>query len=88
MKNYLLIILNIILCIFWFLVWQEAFQNGQGKLSKNAIVHVWKGGWENTTTEVVLKAKNNYSLLQIINDLYTYRLQLLVIEYCFQVLGI
>ena len=34
------------------LVWQEAFQNGQGKLSKNAIVHVWKGGWENITKEV------------------------------------
>ena len=48
LKNYLLINLIII-----FLVWQEAFQNGQGKLSKNAIVHVWKGGWENITTEVL-----------------------------------
>ena len=57
-----LIILSIIY-IFWFLVWQEAFQNGQGKLSKNAIVHVWKGGWENITTEVIILAKNNYSIL-------------------------
>jgi len=31
-------------------VWQEAFQNGQGQLSKNAIVHVWKKeDWQNVT---------------------------------------
>ena len=37
-----------------FLVWQEAFQNGQGQLSKNAIVHVWKGeDWQNVTHKVI-----------------------------------
>ena len=41
-----------------FLVWQEAFQNGQGQLSKNAIVHVWKGkDWQNVTHKVI---QNNY----------------------------
>ena len=38
-----------------FPVWQEAFQNGQGQLSKNAIVHVWKGeDWQNVTHKVIL----------------------------------
>jgi len=33
-------------------VWQEAFQNGQGQLSKKAIVHVWKKeDWQNVTLE-------------------------------------
>ena len=36
-----------------FAVWQEAFQNGQGQLSKKAIVHVWKKeDWQNVTLEV------------------------------------
>ena len=35
------------------LVWQEAFQNGQGHLDKKAIVHVWKKeDWQNVTLEV------------------------------------
>ena len=38
-----------------FIVWQEAFQNGQGKLSKDAIVHVWKSeDWQNVTKQVIL----------------------------------
>ena len=45
--------LNFKTCIT-FLVWQEAFQNGQGQLSKNAIVHVWKGeDWQNVTHKVI-----------------------------------
>ena len=36
-----------------FAVWQEAFQNGQGQLSKKAVVHVWKKeDWQNVTLEV------------------------------------
>ena len=39
-----------------FPVWQEAFQNGQGQLSKDAIVHVWKvEDWQNITHQVLSK---------------------------------
>ncbi len=36
-------------------VWQEAYQNSGGNISKNAIVHVWKSeDWQNVTHQVTL----------------------------------
>ena len=44
-----------------FLVWQEAFQNGQGQLSKKAVVHVWKNeDWQNVTWQVIIQSPLNF----------------------------
>ena len=45
--------LNSHLSLMYLTVWQEAFENGQGLLSKKAIVHVWKNeNWQNVTLQV------------------------------------
>jgi hypothetical protein len=46
-------------------VWEEAFKNGEGQLSSNAIVHVWKKEhWQetinNVTTQLHFFCENTY----------------------------